>query len=120
MLGLIMATPLAFLVYPLCLGFTAATYVGVQFLGLYLPKVVVATSVLTFLFGNALMIISAMIAATSRYNWRIGIFAIFSPIYWFLHSVAAWRASFQVLRDPHGWEKTPHGLSEDYESEAHT
>ncbi|BBH16052.1 glycosyl transferase [Nocardioides baekrokdamisoli] len=120
MVGLIMATPLAFLVYPLCLGFTAATYVGVQFLGLYLPRVVVVTSVTTFLFGNALMIVSAMIAATSRYNWRIGIFAIFSPVYWFLHSTAAWRASFQVLRDPHGWEKTPHGLSEDYESEAHT
>ncbi|WP_110208033.1 glycosyltransferase [Nocardioides daejeonensis] len=119
MLGLIMATPLAFLVYPICLGFTALTYVGVRFIGLELPGWVVATSVVTMVFGNLLMILSAMVATTWRYNWRIGIFAVFSPIYWVLHSIAAWRALFQVIRDPHRWEKTPHGLTEDYESEAH-
>lgn len=118
-IGLIAATPVAFLAYPLALGFTVATYVGVQFIGLVLPGWVIATSMVTFLFGNALMIISSGIAATSRYSWRIGLFAIFGPVYWLLHSVAAWRAVYQVIRDPHGWEKTPHGLSEDYESAAH-
>jgi cellulose synthase/poly-beta-1,6-N-acetylglucosamine synthase-like glycosyltransferase len=117
-IGLIAATPIAFLSYPLALGFTIATYVGVQFIGLELPSWVVVTSVFTFLFGNALMIISSGIAATSRYNWRIGVFAIFGPVYWLLHSFAAWRAVFQVIRDPHRWEKTPHGLSEDYESDS--
>ncbi|MDO9495985.1 MAG: glycosyltransferase [Nocardioides sp.] len=117
-IGLIAATPIAFLSYPLALGFTVATYVGVQFIGLVLPSWVVVTSVITFLFGNALMIISSGIAATSRYNWRIGVFAIFGPVYWLLHGIAAWRAVFQVVRDPHRWEKTPHGLSEDYESDS--
>jgi len=119
MVGLIMATPLAFLAYPLALGFTAATYIGVQFIGLDLPAWVVGTSITTFLFGNAMMIVSAAIAATWRYNWRIGAFAIFTPVYWLLHSVAAWRALYQLVRDPHRWEKTPHGLTEDYESDAH-
>ena len=119
MLGLIMATPVAFLAYPLALGFTVLTYVGVQFIGLDLPDWVVVTSVATFGFGNLLMIVSAAVAATWRYNWRIGLFAVFSPVYWLLHSIAAWRALIQVVNDPHRWEKTPHGLTEDYESDAH-
>ena len=31
------------------------------------------------------------------------------PFYWLLLFVAAWRALFQLLFDPHVWEKTPHG-----------
>lgn len=120
MLGLIIATPLAFLAYPLALSLTIATYVGVQFIGLTLPPVLVQVSLWTFVLGNFIMIASAGLAATWRYNWRIGIFAIFSPVYWLLHSAAAWRAVYQVLWDPHRWEKTPHGLTEDYDSEAHT
>ncbi|CAM3439437.1 glycosyltransferase [Nocardioides dubius] len=119
MLGLILATPLAFLVYPISLGFSLATYVGVQVIGLDLPSWVVASSVITMVFGNLLMISTAAVAATWRYNWRIGVFAIFSPVYWLLHSFAAWRAAYQVIGDPHRWEKTPHGLTEDYESDAH-
>ncbi|MFS3129001.1 glycosyltransferase [Nocardioides sp. Bht2] len=119
MVGLILATPLAFLVYPISLGFSLATYVGVQAIGLDLPSWVVASSVITMVFGNLLMISTAAVAATWRYNWRIGVFAIFSPIYWLLHSFAAWRAAYQVIGDPHRWEKTPHGLTEDYESDAH-
>lgn len=119
MAGLIIATPLAFLAYPMALCLTVATYVGVQFIGLTLPAGLVQVSVATFVGGNLVMIVSAGLAATWRYNWRIGIFAVFSPVYWLLHSIAAWRAVYQVIRDPHGWEKTPHGLTEDYESEAH-
>jgi cellulose synthase/poly-beta-1,6-N-acetylglucosamine synthase-like glycosyltransferase len=119
MVGLIIATPLAFLAYPLALALTVATYVGVQFIGLALPAALVQVSVATFVVGNLVMILSAGLAATWRYNWRIGIFAVFSPVYWLLHSIAAWRALYQVIWDPHRWEKTPHGLTEDYESEAH-
>ncbi|MBS44033.1 MAG: family 2 glycosyl transferase [Nocardioides sp.] len=119
LLGLIVATPLAFLAYPLALGLTLTTWIGVRFIGVQLPSWVLSTSVTTFIAGNALMIASAAAAATWRYNWRIGIFAVFSPVYWLLHSIAAWRALYQVVVDPHRWEKTPHGLTHDYESEAH-
>jgi glycosyltransferase XagB len=35
-----------------------------------------------------------------------------TPIYWFLLSLAAWRAVFQLLGgDPQRWEKTEHGLA---------
>ena len=33
------------------------------------------------------------------------------PIYWLLLSIAAWRALFQLLRNPYRWEKTEHGLA---------
>lgn len=33
---------------------------------------------------------------------------LFTPLYWLMMSVAAWRALGQIFRDPHGWEKTPH------------
>ena len=33
------------------------------------------------------------------------------PIYLLLVSLAAWRALFELRRDPHGWNKTEHGLA---------
>ncbi|GAB5508180.1 MAG: glycosyltransferase family 2 protein [Rhizobiaceae bacterium] len=31
-----------------------------------------------------------------------------TPAYWLMQSFAAWRAVYQLWRDPHLWEKTPH------------
>jgi glycosyltransferase XagB len=42
-----------------------------------------------------------------RHGWAL----IFTPIYWFLLSFAAWRAFYKLLRDPQAWEKTEHGLA---------
>ena len=42
-----------------------------------------------------------------RHGWAL----IFTPIYWFLLSWAAWRALYKLLRDPQAWEKTEHGLA---------
>ena len=43
-----------------------------------------------------------------RYNWGI---LLTIPIYWFLISVAGWRAFVHLIVMPHRWEKTPHGLA---------
>ena len=37
---------------------------------------------------------------------------LLTPLYWFLLSLAAWRALLQLLYDPQGWEKTEHGLAQ--------
>ena len=37
-------------------------------------------------------------------------YALFSPIYWGLMSIAAYRGFFQLLTRPFYWEKTEHGL----------
>jgi glycosyltransferase involved in cell wall biosynthesis len=36
---------------------------------------------------------------------------LLAPLYWGLLSVAAWRALWQLLREPHRWEKTQHAMS---------
>jgi hypothetical protein len=37
--------------------------------------------------------------------WRI---VLFTPPYWAMMSVAAWRSVLHLWRRPHHWEKTPH------------
>lgn len=48
---------------------------------------------------------------------RLGILyllsALLSPFYWALISIAAWKGFLQLLRRPHFWEKTNHGLFHD-------
>jgi hypothetical protein len=41
------------------------------------------------------------------YGWVL----LLTPLYWFLLSLAAWRALFQLIHDPQRWEKTEHGLA---------
>jgi hypothetical protein len=36
---------------------------------------------------------------------------LLTPVYWFLLSLAAWRALIQLLYNPQYWEKTEHGLA---------
>jgi cellulose synthase/poly-beta-1,6-N-acetylglucosamine synthase-like glycosyltransferase len=36
---------------------------------------------------------------------------LFVPAHWLLLSLAAWRALYQLIRDPYRWEKTDHGLA---------
>ena len=36
---------------------------------------------------------------------------ILTPLHWLLLSLAAWRALFQLIRDPQRWEKTEHGMA---------
>ncbi|NQX29186.1 glycosyltransferase [Microbacteriaceae bacterium VKM Ac-2854] len=120
LVALIMGTPVAFLLYPLVLGFTLVTYIGVQFLGLNLPEWLIIAGTTNMLFSNGLMIVVSGIAAWKRYNWRVAMFALLNPVYWVLHSISAWRAAWQIVFSPHRWEKTPHGLTEEYEDSSVT
>lgn len=115
LLALILGTPLAFLLYPLVFGFTVITYLGIVFAGLDIPAWLLVAGSVNMIASNLLMILFSGLAAWRRYNWRIAVFALLNPFYWLLHSVAAWRAAYQMYFQPHVWEKTPHGLTEDYE-----
>ena len=61
--------------------------------------------------GNAVGILQSMIAVTRRRLYHLLPFAITSPIYWCLHSIAAYMALWQLFRRPFYWEKTTHGLT---------
>lgn len=115
MLGLILGTPAAFLLYPLALGFTLGTWLIGPVFEVRLPRWLLDIGILNMVWLNGLMVVLSGIAAWRRYNWRIAAFAVFLPVYWLLHGVAAWRAAIQIGTDPHRWEKTPHGLTEEYD-----
>jgi hypothetical protein len=38
-------------------------------------------------------------------------YALLTPLYWVLMSLAAYKALFQLIRKPFYWEKTIHGLT---------
>jgi glycosyltransferase XagB len=40
-------------------------------------------------------------------RWQL----LFLPVYWLLVSAAAYRAVYQLIKAPHYWEKTEHGLT---------
>lgn len=46
-----------------------------------------------------------------RGQLRSGWVLLLTPLYWLCLSVAAWRALYQLLREPYHWEKTEHGLA---------
>ena len=61
--------------------------------------------------GNALFAYLAMLGPYRRRWLDLSPFALAVPLYWLLISIAAYRALWQLLRDPWHWEKTPHGTS---------
>ena len=49
----------------------------------------------------------------SVFSYKLIKYALFTPIYWLLMSIASYKALFQLLSNPFYWEKTHHGLSEE-------
>ena len=47
-----------------------------------------------------------------RRYYRLVLYALTAPLYWALMSIAAYKALWQLLRNPFYWEKTSHGGSD--------
>ena len=61
--------------------------------------------------GNFAFVWLSMVATLIRKKEDLVKYALLTPLSWFLMSIAAWRALFQLIRVPHFWEKTEHGLT---------
>jgi cellulose synthase/poly-beta-1,6-N-acetylglucosamine synthase-like glycosyltransferase len=110
LLGLIVGTPLLFLAAPLMWAFFLYTFLGGAVPQFALPDWAKTVTFLTLVVGNTVMIALTALAARRRANWRLAAYALLNPVYWTLHSIAAWRALFQLVVKPAHWEKTPHGI----------
>jgi cellulose synthase/poly-beta-1,6-N-acetylglucosamine synthase-like glycosyltransferase len=64
------------------------------------------------LLGNAIFAYLAMLGPYRRGWLDLSPYALLVPFYWLLISIAAYRALWQLARDPWYWEKTPHGLTQ--------
>jgi cellulose synthase/poly-beta-1,6-N-acetylglucosamine synthase-like glycosyltransferase len=110
---LIAGTPLTFLLAPFLWVGTAAWYgFGEPHLPLVDSGLFWAIALFDLIVGNVIMIGLNVLAAVRDRGWRWAPFALLNPLYWVLHSVAAWRALIQLVHKPFYWEKTPHGLDQ--------
>jgi cellulose synthase/poly-beta-1,6-N-acetylglucosamine synthase-like glycosyltransferase len=108
---LIAGTPLTFLLAPIMWAGTVAWYgFGEPHLPLLSSGTFWAIALINLIVGNCVMIAVNLIAAIRAHEWRSAAFTLLNPLYWVLHSIAAWRALVQLIRNPFYWEKTPHGL----------
>ena len=73
-------------------------------------SVLVAYGVM-LLSGYAISAVLAFVGLWRRNLLSCAWALLLMPLYWLLLSLAAWRALFQLLRDPYRWEKTEHGLA---------
>jgi cellulose synthase/poly-beta-1,6-N-acetylglucosamine synthase-like glycosyltransferase len=89
--------------------FALYAWVGPTIEALY-PNIVFYMAVTSLLFGNFMFIYYYMIGAAKREHWTIIKWVFLVPIYWLLVSVAAGIALYELIRKPHYWQKTVHGL----------
>ncbi len=71
----------------------------------------ISASFVILFFGIVVQLMSALLSI--RYNkWRgmMPHFLLF-PFYWALHSIASFKALWQLITKPYYWEKTKHGVS---------
>ncbi|SFP58854.1 hypothetical protein SAMN05660464_3583 [Geodermatophilus dictyosporus] len=76
-----------------------------------LPEWLLWVSTANLVFGNGVIVYLSLLAGFKRRTYGLVPFALLSPLYWLLHSVASYKAAWQLLTKPFYWEKTTHGLS---------
>ena len=76
-----------------------------------LPGWVLYISLFNLSISNALGLYLSMIAVFRRRYYELLLYALLNPLYWQLHSIAAYMALWQLFTKPFYWEKTLHGIS---------
>ncbi len=105
-------TSFTFLLYPILLLFFIVYMIfKFSFIRSIFPGWILYISIFNFVAGNVLMIYVNMLAVFKRRYYELILFAILNPIYWLMHSRAAYMGLWQLITKPFYWEKTNHGLS---------
>lgn len=109
---LIGGTPLTFLgVIPLSLVTLLSIVIPTDWFSPFFPVWLLWIALLNFIIGNAVMVYLSMMGPFKRGTFDLILWAVLNPVYWILHSVASYKALWQLLVKPHYWEKTEHGLT---------
>jgi len=110
---LIGGTPFIFLVNPIqwvIFLFWLVTKTGL--IAPLFPSFVYYTALFNLILGNFLAIYLNMLPIFKRKLFNLFGYALLNPAYWVLHSIAAYKALWQLIVNPFYWEKTEHGLSD--------
>ncbi len=106
-------TPFVFLANPiLWVIFIIWILTKSEVIRMFFPDWVMYVSIFNLLFGNGIMIYMNMMSVFRRKLYTLLPFALLNPFYWILHSIAAYKALWQLIVNPFYWEKTEHGISE--------
>lgn len=89
--------------------FAFRSTIGVAIEALY-PSPVFYMAAFALVTGNFMYIYNYMIGCAKRGHWGLVKFVFLIPAYWILASIAAFKATHQLIVKPHFWEKTHHGL----------
>lgn len=105
-------TSVTFLVYPvLLLFFFVYLIFDLTAVKALFPAWVLYVGIFNFIAGNVLMIYINMLAVFKRRYYELILFAMLNPVYWLMHSIAAYKGLWQLIYKPFYWEKTNHGLT---------
>jgi cellulose synthase/poly-beta-1,6-N-acetylglucosamine synthase-like glycosyltransferase len=104
-------TPFLFIINPIFWVLTTMSFVfRWELLSGIFPPAIFLISSFNLIVGNFVFVYLNVISSFRRGYYELGKYALLSPIYWILMSVASWRALWQLIFKPFVWEKTTHGL----------
>ncbi|MCY9513103.1 glycosyltransferase family 2 protein [Paenibacillus apiarius] len=121
--ALVASTPILPLINPIFWTLLILWYGWeMEFVPKFFPGIIYYMAAIQFLIGNFLFVLSNVagvywvIEELERKKERVfsyGIvkYALLTPIYWVLMSIAAYKALWQLITKPFYWEKTTHGLT---------
>jgi cellulose synthase/poly-beta-1,6-N-acetylglucosamine synthase-like glycosyltransferase len=102
----------AFLLNPLFWILTLAWFaLRIDALTALFPGLIFALGAFCLFAGNFVFTYLAAVACYRRQRFDLIKYALITPAYWVLMSIAGWRAFMQFFSNPFYWEKTQHGLS---------
>ena len=78
---------------------------------LFFPPMLAALAIFNLLAGNGASTLLSMVAPIRRGWVEVSPWGLSTIGYWALMSIAAYKALWQLIRNPFYWEKTQHGLS---------
>ncbi len=106
-------TPLLFLINPLVWSiFIYWIITQTKLFDPLFPPVLTYIALYNLLIGNFLGIYLNMMSIFKRKLYKLLPYAFLNPFYWlFFHSIAAYKAVWQIFVRPFHWEKTKHGIS---------
>ena len=106
------APPFTMLLAPILWAITLLVWTTNAFdVGWLFPEPFGTMAVFNLVIGNLFLAYFGVIAALKRKYYDLVPVGILLPVYWVLHSIAAYKAFWQLLYNPHYWEKTEHGTS---------
>lgn len=75
------------------------------------PPAIYYPSLFCFVVGNFLFFYIGLYVCYRHGFYELAGYALLAPVYWVLMSVGAWTGLLSLLRRPHYWAKTDHGVS---------